>query len=164
MPVIFQDFSVQVKGALSSAVDQYLEEAASEIESAARRDSRVDSGQLKDSWNHIVDSPKQKATIGSPLENAIWEEFGTGEYASEGGHGGGYWVFVKGGSSGGDKHVTKRYTLKKAKQIVAMMRAEGLDAYYTKGKRPNRTLHTAYEKNKTKIIRRAEQIFGERMK
>ena len=76
------------------------------------------------------------------------------------GHGGGYWVYVKGSRGGGKEH-GKRYTLQKAKQIVAMMRAEGLDAYYTSGKRPNHTLQRAYQSAKGKIINRAKQIFGE---
>lgn len=152
MPVIFQDFSVKVKGALSSAVDQYLEEASAEIESAARRKSRVDSGQLKGSWDHRVSSAKQEATVGSPLENAVWEEFGTGEYAEKGdGRKGGWYVPAEKLSA-------------KAKRKMRKTKIKGKVFYFTRGKKPNRTLHTAYENNKAKIIRRAEKIFGERMK
>lgn len=31
-----------------------------------------------------MDESAQVATVGNPLQNAIWEEFGTGEYALEG--------------------------------------------------------------------------------
>ena len=55
MSVQFQDFSIQVNEAVDEKTVQFLEEAASEIESAARRNSRVASGQLKGSWNHQVD-------------------------------------------------------------------------------------------------------------
>lgn len=152
MPVIFQDFSVQVKGALSSAVDQYLEEASAEIESAARRKSRVDSGQLKGSWDHRVSSAKQEATVGSPLENAVWEEFGTGEYAEKGdGRKGGWYLPAEKLSA-------------KAKLKMRETKIKGKVFYFTRGKKPARTLHTAYENSKPKIIRRAKEIFGERMK
>ena len=159
MSVEFHDYSMQVKAALDEKAAQFLEEAAIELKTAAQKNSRVDTGHLKELWNYVING--NAAIIGNPLENAIWEEFGTGEYAVGGkGHGGGYWVYVKGSRGGGKEH-GKRYTLQKAKQIVAMMRAEGLDAYYTSGKRPNHTLQRAYQSAKGKIINRAKQIFGE---
>lgn len=132
MSVEFHDYSLQVKAALDEKAAQFLEEAAFEVESAARRNSRVRSGQLKGSWTHIVNG--NEATIGSPLQNAIWEEFGTGEYASgtEPGRKGG-WVYR---DAAGDWH-------------------------FTHGKRPNHTLQRAFESTKGKIINRAKQIFGE---
>ena len=48
--VKFEDFSVKVKGALDEAVYQFLEEAASEIQSQTQRKTPVDTGQLKGSW------------------------------------------------------------------------------------------------------------------
>ena len=160
----FTDNRVQINRAIDDAIGAFLLEASAEIVSAAARGSRVDSGQLKGSWKANVDESEGVAVIGSELENAIWEEFGTGEYATKGGHGGGYWVFVKdgNGSGGGSNPVGKRYSLEKAKKIVAMMRADGLDAYYTNGKKPNHTLQKAFDANKEKIIRRARQIFGAR--
>lgn len=160
--VEFKDNRIQVNRAIDDAVGAFLLEASAEIVSAAARGSRKDTGQLKGSWKANVDESSGVATIGSELENAIWEEFGTGEYAELGGHGGGYWVFVKDGDSGGNKKLGKRYSLEKAKQIVAMMRADGLDAYYTNGKKPNHTLQRAFDKNKAKIIRRARQLFKAR--
>ena len=135
MSVQFQDFSIQVKAALDDAVEQFLVEAASEIKSAAQRNSRVDTGQLKGSWGFVVDESAQEATIGSPLENAIWEEFGTGEYAVKGDGRKGGWVYVD------DKG----------------------DGHFTYGKKPNRTLERAFKNRKGKIIRLANQIFKERM-
>ena len=69
MVVEFHNNSLAVKAALDTKAEQFLEEAASEIESAARRNSRVASAQLKGSWAHIVDG--KTANIGSPLHNAI---------------------------------------------------------------------------------------------
>lgn len=76
MSVEFQDFSIQVKKAVEDKALQWLEKASGEIEAQVSRNSRVDTGQLRGSWKHIVDEVEMKATIGSPLENAIWEEFG----------------------------------------------------------------------------------------
>ena len=133
MSVQFQDFSIQVKEALDDKALQFLEEAASEIESAARRNSRVDSGQLKGSWAHLTDDSAYEATVGSPLQNAIWEEFGTGEYAAHGDGRKGGWSYQ---DDAGDWH-------------------------HTKGKKPNRTLQKAFENTKAAIIRRAQEIFKE---
>lgn len=133
MSVQFQDFSIQVKDALDDKALQFLEEAASEIESAAKRNSRVDSGQLKGSWNHQVNESAGEATIGSPLENAVWEEFGTGEHALHGDGRKGGWSYQ---DDSGNWH-------------------------HTKGKKPNRTLQKAFDSAKAAIIRRAQEIFKE---
>lgn len=74
--VEFTDFSIKVKEAVEEAALQWLEESANEVKSAAQRNSRVDTGQLKGSWDYKVDTSKKEAKVGSPLENAIWEEFG----------------------------------------------------------------------------------------
>lgn len=131
--VKFEDFSPKVKNAIDEKALQFLEEAASEVESAARRNSRVDSSQLKGSWTHTVDESVKEATVGSPLENSIWEELGTGEYAVEGNGRKGGWVYQDGD---GDYH-------------------------HTMGKKPNRTLQRAFDSKKGVIRKRAEQIFGE---
>lgn len=80
----FEDYSFKVKDAMNSAITAFLYEAAGELEAQVKRNTAVDTGQLKNSWTHHVDQSSQTATIGSPLENAIWEEFGTGEYALNG--------------------------------------------------------------------------------
>lgn len=131
--VKFEDFSVKVKNAIGEKAMQFLEEAASEVESAARRNSRVDTGQLKGSWAHTVDESAQEATVGSPLENAIWEEFGTGEYALEGNGRKGGWFYEDDEGNG----------------------------HFTHGKKPNRTLYRAFEDKNPVIQRRAKELFGE---
>ena len=53
----FHDFSIQVKGAIDDKINAVLEECAGEIESQTKRNSRVDTGQTKNSFQHkIVDS------------------------------------------------------------------------------------------------------------
>jgi hypothetical protein len=135
--VTFEDNSMQVKAALNEAVTAFLYEASEELRSQAAKNSRVDSGQLKSSWSYAVDEEAGEAQIGSPLENAIWEEFGTGEYALNGdGRKNLPWVYQDGK---GEFHTTS-------------------------GKKPNRTLFNAYNTLKDALIKRAESIFKERMK
>lgn len=88
----FKDNSLKVKKAIAQACEQWLEEASGELASQTRRrQTRVDTGDTKGSWTHKVISDRE-AVVGNPLENAIWEEFGTGEYALNGGRKGG-WVY-----------------------------------------------------------------------
>lgn len=82
--VEFKDYSIQVKAAINNELIAALHEASNEIVSQTARNTRVDTGQLKGSWTYVVDESKLEASIGSPLENAIWEEFGTGVYALNG--------------------------------------------------------------------------------
>lgn len=157
--VKFEDFSIKVMDALDEKAIQFLEEAASEIESQAKRNSDFAPRSLKGEWKHVVDESKMEATVGHPKQLAIWMEFGTGEFALEGKGRKGYWVYVKGNSSVKEQNPGKARTLQEAKQAVAILREKGLDAYYTKGQKPRRMLHNAFTNNKAKIIRRAEQIF-----
>lgn len=128
--VKFEDNSMNVKAAIDEALLQFLEEAASELQSQAARGTPVDTGQLKGSWAHTVDESNLEAKIGSPLENAIWTEFGTGEYALEGNGRKGGWFYEDDKGQG----------------------------HFTHGKKPVRMLHNAFEQTKGKIIKRAEQI------
>lgn len=82
--VEFKDYSIEVKGKINDALIAALYEASGEIVSQTARNTRVDTGQTKDSFEYVVDESKLESTIGSPLENAIWEEFGTGAYALNG--------------------------------------------------------------------------------
>ena len=165
--VEFQDFRIEVMDAIDDRAVAKLYEAIGELEAQVKRDT-PDRGrwftELEQSWNHTVDEGELEATVGSRLERSLWSEFGTGEYsiAPKGGRQG-YWIYVKGNDlndSGGYVYKGgKQYTLEDAKRIVAMMRDEGLDAYYTKGQRPNRTLHNAFVKMKPKIIKLFEGGF-----
>lgn len=131
--VRFDDFSIKVVHALESAVDAYLHEASGELVSQTRRNTRVDTGQLKGSWQYKIDG--NTATIGSPLENAIWEEFGTGEYAIAGG-----------GRKGGWRYQDARGNW-----------------HFTRGKTPSRAFHTAFNTCKPKLIKRAEEVLQAHM-
>ena len=128
--VQFEDFSIQVKNAIEETAIQFLLEAAGELKSQLKRNSPVDTGQLKNSWGYSIDMDTLEATIGSPLENAIWNEYGTGEFAAHGDGRKGGWVYKD---------------------------EDGF--HFTLGKKPNRTFETAFTKLKPKIIKEAQERF-----
>ena len=132
----FRDFSVQVKAAMNDAAIAFLHEAGGELVSETVRNSRVDTGKTAGSFRNVVNVGKYEAIIGSPDENAVWEEFGTGEYAV---HGDGR----KGGWS---------YKDKKGQW------------HHTSGKTPSRAMWRAFCSKKEKIINRAREIFREKIK
>lgn len=134
----------EISGEVKKIALQWLEETSGELESQAARNTRVDTTDTKVSWTHQVDEGAMEAVAGSPKINAVYEEYGTGEYAVNGDGRKGYWVFVKGSSGPSTKG--KTYSLEKAKQVMAILRSKGLDAYYTKGKQPNPALHDAWDK------------------
>lgn len=160
--VVFEDYSIRVMNAISEHINIALEEGAGEMESAVKRnqDRYKDTGDTTNSWTHKVVESEHKAYIGSPLMNAIWEEFGTGEHAADGKGRAGYWVFVKGSGESEVSKPTKAYTLEEAKRIMAIMRSKGLEAYYTNGKRPRRHLEKAFNDKKEKI----KKIIQKRLK
>lgn len=149
--VEFVDNRVQVNAAFDDAISAFLLECGYEVVAHASRHSPKDSGQLRGSWAADVNESKAEVVIGSPLENAIWNEFGTGEYAAEGkGRKGGWYVPAEKLSA-------------KAKTKMRKTTIGGKEFYFTKGKRPQRTLENAFKKNKSKLKKRAEQIFKEKL-
>lgn len=157
MAVEFHDNSVKVKAALNDAIIQFLHDAGMIVESDAVSNTKgVDTGQLKNSWNYIVDESKSEVVIGSPLENAIWTELGTGEYALEGNGRKDPWFIPVEGYTG------KRKPTYEGK-VVVVYGKDGTAFYKTNGKKPKRMLHNAFVKNKAKIIRRAESILKGKM-
>lgn len=136
MSTRFTNNSAQVKAALDDAAIAYLYEAGGELEAQVKRNSRVGTGQLKNSWTYTVDEKGGVCTVGSPLENAIWEEFGTGEYAlnGDGRKGGWYYRDEKDGTW-----------------------------HHTFGKTPHRAFHRAFTSLRTALIRRAEEVLKGRM-
>ena len=132
--VEFTDNRIKVEAALDDAVIAFLYEAAGEVEAQAKRaQTRVDTGQTKGAWTHHVDEDKGEAVIGNPLENAIWEEYGTGEYALKGDGRKGGWFYKDDEGHG----------------------------HFTHGKKPLRPLQKAFDKTKGKIIKRLGSILNE---
>lgn len=130
MDVEFKDYSEKIIGEMSKAVEAFLYESADMVKGDAANLSRVNIGQLRGSWQYDVSLSDKTATVGSPLQNAVWEEFGTGEYALKGNGRKGGWAYQD---------------------------FEG-DWHFTHGKKPQRMLFKAFEFNKSAIINRAKQI------
>lgn len=124
----FYNNSAEVKGRLEQACNGWLYEAGGELEAQVKRNTPVDTGQLKSSWNYTVAEYKQEAMVGSNLQNAVWNEFGTGEYAlhGDGRKGGWYYEDSKG------------------------------EGHFTHGKRPQRSLFYAFASLKNKLQRALE--------
>lgn len=82
----FIDNSKQVKAALRKVSGQALEEAALLVEGQAKALAPVDSGELRDKIDHTIKEQNgmKIAQIGSPLDYAIYVEYGTGEHATNG--------------------------------------------------------------------------------
>lgn len=137
MSVQFTDNSAAVKAAFDDAVKAYLYGAGGELEAQVKRNSRRGTGQLANSWAYKVDESKGECVVGSPLENAIWEEFGTGEYALHGdGRKGGWWYQDE---KDGTWH-------------------------HTYGKSPHRAFQRAFNSLKNALISRAEEVLKGKMK
>ena len=130
MAVEFHDYTIKVKNTMDDGINAVLEEVAGELASQAKRNSRIKSRQTSNSFRHKVDDAAHIAYIGSDYENAIWEEFGTGEYALEGNGRKGGWFYVD---------------------------AKG-DGHFTHGKRPSRAFWNAYTSMKNKIINRIQNF------
>lgn len=129
------DYSARVADALREVISRGLEEVAGELESAVKQNSRTATGQTKNSWQHQItaEGDTAEAVVGSPLENAIWEEFGTGEYALGGNGRKGGWYYED---------------------------AEG-NGHWTHGKRPSRALWHAYTERKDPLIAHLQDLFKE---
>lgn len=119
----FEDNRAQVKDAMNGHIVAFLEEIGGEFVSQTARNSRVKTGQTKGSWEYQVNESAGEVIVGSALENAIWEEFGTGEYALNGDGRKGGWFY----------------------------KDEEGKGHFTRGKKPNRALWNALETLKPKI-------------
>ena len=129
MSVEFHDFTIKVLDAMDDTINAVLEECAGELESAAKRNTRVDTSQTKNNWRHYVDDAKHEATIGNSLENAIYEELGTGEHALKGNGRKGGWYYVD----------------------------EKGEGHFTHGKKPSRAFHHAFQSLKNPIISKIQE-------
>ena len=130
MAVEFKDYTIKVKDTIDDRINAVLEECAGELESQVKRNSRVDTGKTKNSFRHKVDDASHTAYIGSSDENAIWEEFGTGEHALHGDGRKGGWAYQD---------------------------AKG-DWHFTHGKKPSRAFWNAYTRMKNKIIKHIQEF------
>lgn len=86
MEIKFEDNSMQVCAALEAAITAALHEAGAEFVTQVVRNydasGRVDTKATKESFDYHVDG--DTVYVGSNMENAIWEEYGTGVHAEAG--------------------------------------------------------------------------------
>ena len=129
MSIEFIDNSDKVQAMLEEALIAGLHDAGSIIMSQTKQNSRVATGQTKNAWDYVVDEGEMTATIGNPEENAVWEEFGTGEYALEGKGRKGGWFY----------------------------KDEKGEGHFTYGKKPMRMLYNAFVTKKNTVIKAFEQ-------
>ena len=133
MSVVFKDFTKIVLDKIHETGETFLEEVGGEIESQTKRNTKVDTGKTKNSWEHVVNTDKMEVQIGSRYKNALWEELGTGIYALNGDGRKTKWVY----------------------------RTEDGKFHATVGKKPRRALYRAFESKKNLIIREAKRRFKE---
>lgn len=131
MSVEFKDFTKIVLNKIHENGEQFLEEVGGEVEAQTKRNTKVDTGKTKNSWEHIVNADKMEVQIGSRYQNALWEELGTGIYALNGDGRKTKWVY----------------------------RTEDGKFHATVGKKPRRALFRAYQSKKNAIIREARRRF-----
>lgn len=92
----FTDNSKKVKQALMQVSEQALEEAALLVEGQAKALAPVgNSGELRDKIDHNIKEVNgmKIAQVGSPLDYALYVEYGTGEHATNGAGRKGGWVY-----------------------------------------------------------------------
>ena len=133
MTVVFKDFTKIVLDKINETGETFLEEVGGEVEAQTKRNTKVNTGKTKGSWEHKVDADKMEVQIGSRYKNALWEELGTGIYALNGDGRKTKWVY----------------------------RTEDGKFHATVGKKPRRALYRAYESKKNAIIREAKRRFKE---
>lgn len=144
--VEFKDYSIKVKTAINDTTIAWLHTWANEIASQAARNCQMDDTgkQLKGSYRADVNEGKGEAKVGSPLESAYWEEWGTGEYAAHGDGRKGWWIYIPGQKSmgGGMSYGTKE----EAESMAAYIRQKyKKNAVVTNGREPNYTLERAFK-------------------
>ena len=149
------DNSIAVKAELNDTTIAWLYDWAKTIASSAKDDTQLDGDagtELRKSYRAEVDEGKGEAMIGSPLEAAWWEEFGTGSHAVRKPSRPGWWIYIEGQDSrpgGGRVYSTKE----EADQMAAYIkRRYGKNAIVTNGRKPAKTLETAFTTNKPKAI------------
>lgn len=136
MSIKFKNNSAAIKQCLERGCGRWLENTAEAITQKVRQNTAVDTGRTRDGWTKIVNKDAGIAFVGNTTENAVWEEFGTGEYALSGDGRKGGWVYAdeKGGF------------------------------HFTRGKQPKRAFQKAYLQSKNRAVLLAEKIVGEELK
>lgn len=152
--VEFKDNRISVKKGLGQKALIWIEEILAELESQTIRNTRTDTGNTKRNWKHFIDENICEGYLGNVLENALWEELGTGEYAINGdGRKGAWYVPIE--------WVTGHNKPTYYGKVTVVYNKEGKAFYKTNGKKPTRAMTKAFESKKNWAKKRAEEIFGD---
>lgn len=91
----FEDNSAKVKEQFHDVSEESMLAALLLVEAQAKALARVGTGEMRDKIGHKVTKSGSKimGQVGSPHEHAIYNEFGTGEFAENGAGRKGGWVY-----------------------------------------------------------------------
>lgn len=156
MPVTFEDYSIKVTEAMEGAIEEFLYKGASVIQAAVQRNQRADTSDLRGKWDIVVDMSAKSATIGNPEENALWEEFGTGEHSSVGGRSGAWYVPVEA--------VTGKKKPSYNGKVIVVYGKGGQAFYKTNGKDATHAFEKAYDAKKNTVKKLAEKYLSDKLK
>lgn len=154
MSVKFENNVFHAKELLHDKAVQFLYEAGAELQAQVVENSRADTTFTRSKWTYIVDEGELKVIVGNPEENAIWEEFGTGEYALEGNGRKTPWYIPVDNYKGKKKPTYNG-------EVVIIYGKDGKKFYKTDGKKPSRALHNAMETVSPKLKKRINQLMKE---
>jgi HK97 gp10 family phage protein len=134
----FEDNSEEAKKQLKNANEAGMLAALLLAEASGKALAPVDGGQLRDTLDHEIETNGTEVTgkMGSPLDYAIYPEFGTGEFAENG-------AGRKGGWSYQDEEGNWRHT---------------------KGQLPQPYLRPAFRNNRQRIIDELGKAYGVQFK
>lgn len=153
--VKFVNNSIKVKEEINATTIGWLNDWANTIASHAKNNTKLDGEAgiaLRKDYRAVVDEGKGEAKVGSQLEAALWEEFGTGSHAVHGDGRPGWWVYKDGYQGNGGEQLTEA----EAKAIAA----EDPTVHATNGREPAKTLETAFTVNKPKAIADLDRRMG----
>jgi HK97 gp10 family phage protein len=89
----FESNKKKVLSAITEAENRALEGVGEFIKGRAKLLAPVDDGNLRSSINHVVDNKGARVVIGTNVEYAPYQEFGTGRHAEKGGGRQGGWLY-----------------------------------------------------------------------
>lgn len=168
MKFTFNDYRIDVKAALNDVTKGWLETWSREIASKAKDTCKLDGDagiQLRKSYSANVDTASGEAQIGSPLESAYWEEYGTGEHAVDTSKSRrGWWVYCP-GNPGPEGYQSTYYATEAEAQSAAeyITRTYGKKAVATNGRDPQYTLQNAFKSVAPKAKADLESKLGEEL-
>ena len=167
MPVEFKNNSMKCKQLVKEAGIAWLYESCGEVQAKTQRTyARRRTSNTAGSFEIHVDETNMVGYVGSNYQNAIWEEFGTGDKAiddngnpSGKGRKGGWWIKVGYGKNEITPEVVASYNW------VKMRKDElGNPTYvFTKGKKGTLSFTKAYNSLKGKLENRAKEILKNKM-